>query len=90
VLGAAGPKGEFNIASLVGGYVYEFDRLGNVRTGIGGRASINFVPFALEPYYGTKNPRGFALYVRFRPQRASKGHDMPTSTPANTTQPTHH
>jgi hypothetical protein len=68
-LGASGPTGEFNIASLVGGYVYEFDRVGNVRTGIGGRASIDFVPSALEPFYGTTRPSGFAIYVRFRPQR---------------------
>jgi hypothetical protein len=76
VLGPTGPTGAFNISSLVGGYVYEFDRVGNVRTGIGARASIDFVPSALEPYYGTRTPRGFAIYLRFRPQRASEGHDM--------------
>jgi hypothetical protein len=75
-LGANGPTGEFNIASLVGGYVYEFDRVGNVRTGIGGRASIDFIPSALEPFYGTTRPSGFAIYVRFRPQRMSEGHGM--------------
>jgi hypothetical protein len=83
VLGTTGPKGEFNIGALVGGYVYEFDRVGNVRTGIGGRASIDFVPSALESFYGTRTPRGFALYVRFRPQRASEGHDMRMSTPTH-------
>jgi hypothetical protein len=81
VLGATGPAGEFNIASLVGGYVYEFDRAGNVRTGIGGRASINFIPSGLEPYYGSRTPRGFAFYVRFRPQRASEGHDIRLGAP---------
>jgi hypothetical protein len=81
VLGPTGATGEFNIGSLVGGYVYEFDRVGNVRTGIGGRASIDFLPSALEPFYGTRMPRGFALYVRFRPQRASEGHDMRMGMP---------
>jgi hypothetical protein len=82
-LGANGPTGEFNIASLVGGYVYEFDRVGNVRTGIGGRASIDFVPSALEPFYGTARPSGFAIYVRFRPQRMSEGRGMRMNTPGD-------
>jgi hypothetical protein len=81
VLGPTGPTGEFDIGSLVGGYVYEFDRAGNVRTGIGGRASINFIPTALEPYYGSRMPRGFAIYVRFRPQRMSEGHGMRMGAP---------
>jgi hypothetical protein len=80
-LGASLPTGEFDITSLVAGYVYEFDRLGNVRTGIGGRASLDLVPSALEPFYGTRSPRGFAIYVRFRPQRASEGHDKRMGAP---------
>ena len=76
VLGAGGPTGEFNIKSLVAGYVFEFDRVGNVRTGIGGRASVDFIPSALDPYYGSRSPKGFAIYVRFRPQRMSAGSDM--------------
>ena len=79
LLGTSGPTGEFNVASLAGGYVYEFDRAGTVRTGIGGRASLNLVPSALEPYYGTRTPAGFGVYVRFRPQRMSEGH--PTRHP---------
>ena len=82
VLGPTGPAGEFTVTSLVGGYVYEFDRGGIVRTGIGARASINMVPSTLEPYYGTRAPRGFALYVRFRPQRMSEGHAMGAAAPA--------
>jgi hypothetical protein len=80
VLGPAGPSGELDLGSLVGGYVYEFDRAGAVRTGMGVRGSINFVPTALEPYYGSRTPRGFAVYLRFRPQRASQGHDMRMGT----------
>jgi hypothetical protein len=76
VLGVGGPTGDFNIASVVAGYVYEFDRVGNVRTGIGGRASFDVIPSALEPIYGTRSPKGFAIYVRFRPQRMSAGSDM--------------
>jgi hypothetical protein len=91
VLGSAGPAGEFDIASLAGGYVYEFDRMGNVRTGIGGRASVGFLPSALETAYGTRTPRGFAIYVRFRPQRMSEGHDMRMGAPrAAPRDATHH
>lgn len=80
-LGPTTPTGEFDITSLVAGYVYEFDRVGNVRTGIGGRASLELIPSALAQYYGTRSPRGFAIYVRFRPQRASEGHDKRTGAP---------
>lgn len=82
-LGVGGPAGEFNVTSLVGGYVYEFDRVGSVRTGIGGRASIDFVPSALQPFYGTTRPGGFAIYVRFRPQRMSEGHEMRMGQPGD-------
>jgi hypothetical protein len=81
VLGPAGPAGEFDITSLVGGYVYEFDRVGSVRTGIGARGSIDLIPSALEPTYGTRSPKGFAIYVRFRPQRMSEGHEMRMGAP---------
>jgi hypothetical protein len=37
--------------------------------GIGGRAAINFIPAGLEPFYGTRTPAGFAVYVRVRPKR---------------------
>jgi hypothetical protein len=83
VLGGANPADAFDVTSLVGGYIYEFDRVGSVRIGIGGRASIDFVPSPLEPYYGTRTPRGFALYVRFRPQRMSEGHGARVGVPKN-------
>jgi hypothetical protein len=84
VLGASQPAREFNLASLVAGYVYEFDRAGTVRTGIGVRASIDVVPSTLEPYYGTRAPAGLAVYVRFRPQRVSEGHDKRIGAPMHT------
>jgi hypothetical protein len=90
VLGAPGPSGGFDVAALAGGYVYEFDRVGTVRTGIGGRASVNFIPSALEPFYGARTPSGFGIYVRFRPQRASEGHPMRHPTePGGSTPPAH-
>ena len=79
VLGGAEPTGEFNITALAAGYVYEFDRAGKVRTGIGARGSVDLIPSALEPFYGTRTPAGFAVYVRFRPQRMSEGSEMRTN-----------
>ncbi len=73
---APGLSGEFNITSLAVGYVFEFDRAGAVRTGIGLRASVDILPSALRATYGTTTPAGFAVYVRFRPQRMSEGHEM--------------
>jgi hypothetical protein len=74
VLGALGPTGELNVGALAAGYVYEFDRVGSVRTGIGVRGSLDVVPSALEPYYGTHTPAGFGIYIRFRPQRTPESH----------------
>jgi hypothetical protein len=76
VLGTTGPSGEFGITSLAGGYMYELGRVSKARLGIGARASVNFVPSALEPYYGSRTPTGFAVYVRLAPQRMSSAHDM--------------
>jgi hypothetical protein len=81
VLGPTAPAGALDITSLAGGYVYEFDRAGTVRTGIGGRVSVDLIPGSLEPYYGTRAPAGFAIYLRFRPQRMSEGHDVRVGAP---------
>jgi hypothetical protein len=76
VLGAGSPDEEFGITSFAGGYMYEVAQSSKVRLGIGGRASVNFVPSELEPYYGSRTPTGFAVYVRLAPQRMSSGHNM--------------
>jgi hypothetical protein len=73
-LGVTEQTGDFDIASLSGGYLYEFHRTGSVRAGVGVRASVGLVPPGLEPYYGTRAPKGFALYLRVRPQRMPAGH----------------
>jgi hypothetical protein len=76
VLGATGPKGDFGITSLAGGYMYELGRGTKARLGIGGRASVNFLPAALESVYGSRAQTGFAVYVRLAPQRMSSAHNM--------------
>lgn len=76
VLGATGPSGEFGIVSLAAGYMYEVGGTSKLRLGIGGRASVNFLPTQLEPFYGSRSPTGFAVYVRLAPQRMSSAHNM--------------
>jgi hypothetical protein len=69
VLPSVDPERQFDIRSLVGGYMREVVSIPGGTIGVGGRASINFVPSALEPFYGTRTPAGFAVYVRVRPKR---------------------
>jgi hypothetical protein len=69
VLTGVAPDREFDIHSLVGGYVREVASIPGGSIGVGGRVSVNFIPNALEPFYGTRTPAGFAVYVRVRPKR---------------------
>ena len=69
VLAGADPEEQFDIRSLVGGYMREIASIRGGTIGIGGRVSVNFVPSGLEPYYGTRTPMGFAVYLRVRPKR---------------------
>jgi hypothetical protein len=49
--------------------------------GVGGRVAVNFVPGELEPFYGTRTPAGFALYVRVRPKRMATSMSPAMATP---------
>jgi len=40
--------------------------------GLGAAGTLNFVPGALEPYYGSKTPVGAFIFLRLRPFHASK------------------
>ncbi|HET9683191.1 MAG TPA: hypothetical protein VFP15_03760 [Gemmatimonadaceae bacterium] len=79
VLPTMDPGREFDIRSLVGGYVREVATIPGGSIGVGGRASVDFVPSALEPYYGTRSPAGVAVYVRVRPKRMASEPAMPTA-----------
>jgi hypothetical protein len=63
------PNRQFDIVSLLGGYVREIASIPGGSIGIGGLLSVNFVPPALEPFYGTRTPAGLDIYVRVRPKR---------------------
>ena len=68
VLPVVEPEQQFDIRSLVGGYIREIASIPGGSIGIGGRVSVNFIPGALEPFYGTRTPTGFAVYFRVRPK----------------------
>jgi len=40
--------------------------------GLGAAGTLNFVPVALEPYYGSKTPVGTFIFLRLRPFHAPK------------------
>jgi hypothetical protein len=73
VLPGVDPAREFDIRSLVGGYVREVASIPGGTIGVGGRASVNLVPAALMPFYATRRPAGFDVYVRVRPKRMATG-----------------
>jgi len=81
----------FDIRSVVAGYIREVASIRGGTIGIGGRASINFVPAAVGAYYGTRSPKGISVYVRVRPNvmpshepMDMRGMDMSrSSTPRN-------
>jgi hypothetical protein len=65
------PEQEYNINSVVLGYLREVASIPGGTVGVGFRGSVNFIPRLLEPTYGTRTPAGFALYARIRPKRAA-------------------
>ena len=74
VLGTAPPVHDTNVGSLAAGYVRDLLTVGGFGAGLGLRGALNFVPAALEPYYGSRTPTGWSVYVRLRP-RAVHMHD---------------
>jgi hypothetical protein len=67
---------EFDIGSLVLGYVRELGSLGRATIGVGATGTLGFIPADLEPDYGTRTPAGLAVYVRIRPKVMQMGHEM--------------
>jgi hypothetical protein len=73
----------FTVGNVNAGHVHQFGPFGGVVPGIGVRASMSFVPKALERFYGSRAPLGFAIFASLRPGRAPMGdmsgmqHSMP-------------
>jgi hypothetical protein len=74
VVPAADPEESFDLSGLVLGYVREVAEYGGASLGLGLRASLDFLPDALEGTYGTRTPAGLALYARLRPALLQRAH----------------
>jgi len=57
----------FNVGAAQLGYIREVARTHWATIGLGGAGTLNFVPTALEPYYGSRTPVGAFLFLRLRP-----------------------
>lgn len=79
VLPNVNPEQQFDIRSLVGGYMREIGSIPGGSIGLGGRVSVNFISPALASFYGTRTPAGIDVYIRVRPKRMATEtmHGMP-------------
>ena len=59
----------FSVTSLVAGYVFRLASTQRLVVGIGARASVNLIERDLEPFYGTRKPAGYAVFLQFHPPR---------------------
>jgi hypothetical protein len=57
----------FNIGETSLGYIREVWRGKGATIGLGGSGTLNFLPSALEPYYGSRTPLGVFVFLRLRP-----------------------
>jgi hypothetical protein len=57
----------FNVGAVQLGYIRELARTHWATIGIGAAGTLNFVPTALQPYYGSRNPTGTFVFLRLRP-----------------------
>ncbi|MEA2705292.1 MAG: hypothetical protein QOH22_80 [Gemmatimonadaceae bacterium] len=72
VLPALAASQSFNVGSLQLGYIREAARTRWATFGLGAAGTLNFLPTALEPYYGSRNPTGIFVFVRMRPFHSSR------------------
>jgi hypothetical protein len=72
----AGPGGfasdsTFIVAAMSVGYIREVLRMSQATLGVGFQATLNLVPSALDPIYGSRTPVGGMLFLRIRPLHGS-------------------
>ncbi|HUQ97915.1 MAG TPA: hypothetical protein VM166_00590 [Gemmatimonadaceae bacterium] len=62
----------FNVGTMQLGYIRELARSHWATVGLGAAGTLNFVPGALEPYYGSRTPAGGIVFLRLRPFHSSR------------------
>jgi hypothetical protein len=65
--GGFAPDSNFTVAALSVGYIREVVRLSKATLGVGFQTTLNVVPSALDPIYGSRTPVGGMVFVRIRP-----------------------
>jgi hypothetical protein len=66
------PTQHFDVESAQLGYIREFARTRWATIGLGAAGNLNFVPAALEAYYGSRTPVGSFIFLRLRPFHPSR------------------
>lgn len=66
----------YDIGSLTLGYSREILRARGLTLGASILGTLNAVPMSLEGTYGTRFPKGYAIFLRLRPDRMHTGHAM--------------
>ena len=74
VIPTAATDTRYNVSSMALGYVREMAQYAGASLGLGVRGSLNFLPEALKPTYGTRTPVGIAVYARVRPSTLLRAH----------------
>jgi hypothetical protein len=69
----------FDVAAVVAGYLHAF-RAGGWVPAVGVRGSLHFLDEELETFYGSRNPAGAMVYVRWRP---GEGREEAAGAPAH-------
>jgi hypothetical protein len=88
VLDGVDPERQFDVKSLVLGYIREIASIRGGTIGVGARGAVNFIPDAVGKFYGTNAPKGIDVFLRIRPKAMReddmKGMDMasPAAAPA--------
>jgi hypothetical protein len=68
VLDGVDPERQFDVKSLVLGYIREIASIPGGTIGVGARGSVNLVPGAVGKFYGTNTPKGIDVFLRIRPK----------------------
>jgi len=68
--GGFAPESTFTVTALSVGYIREVARTSWGTVGVGLQGTLNVVPAALDPFYGSRTPAGGMLLVRIRPLHA--------------------
>lgn len=67
----------YDLAALTLGYSREIVRARGLTLGASILGTLSVVPPGLEAAYGTRYPKGYAVFLRLRPDRMHTGHGMP-------------